>query len=176
MGGNQKIELGKIPFLKKKRIRIISNHKNHNKNGNPEIWGERESECLDRENSKMIPKKTHASISVRVQLCKTKNVAWTRTDFLSLSHTLLQCLFLIPYSIYRINNHLFTKQRKSTETAKKKSKQTIQFQSEKEKESKEGKETKRRSFLHFLTQVREREKVKLPSDSMGGILQCFLAG
>ena len=54
----------KISFLKKKGIRIISNHKNHNKNGNPEIWGERESDCFDRENSEMILEKhTRKSLS-----------------------------------------------------------------------------------------------------------------
>lgn len=72
---------------------------------------------------------------------------------------------------------IYIQNNKKAQIKQKRKVNRIQFQSEKEKESKEGKETKQRSFLHFSDSgEREREKAKLPSDSIGGIFQCFLAG
>lgn len=95
------------------------------------------------------------------------SLSFTDKHYFSASSPFLTVYIELMIIIYIQNN-------KKAQIKQKRKANRIKFQSEKEKE---GKETKQRSFLHFSDSgEREREKAKLPSDSIGGIFQCFLAG
>ena len=80
------------------------------------------------------------------------SLSFTDKHYFSASSSFLTVYIELMIIIYIQNN-------KKAQIKQKRKANRIQFQSEREKESKEGKETKQRSFLHFSDSgEREREK------------------